>query len=110
MPPQSWFNYLDEDIRIRVRMTTNNRGEVIFFTLQLEVCVLTKWYPVVRYDTAHGEAHIDFLNHRGETYDKVWLGPTAPFNAAFTLAENELKQSAESHRERLLRQMEGEKA
>src|SRR5680860_927769 len=98
VPPQAWFNYLDHETRIRTRMTTNNRGVIEKFTLQLEVLVDGDWLPIVRYDNAHGEAHIDFLDPTGVTYDKVWLGLRAPFNAAFTRAEDELKESAREHR------------
>jgi hypothetical protein len=107
MPPHSWFNYLDHETRIRTRMTTNARGEVVKFTLQLELWIDTRWYPAVRQDNAHEEAHIDFLDPAGVTYDKVWLGLHSPFNMAFTLAEGELKKSVIEHRERFLRQMKG---
>ena len=62
MPPQSWFKYLDHETRIRTRMTTNNRREVTVFTLQLEILVGDDWLPVVRYDTAHGEAHVNLID------------------------------------------------
>jgi hypothetical protein len=107
MPPQGWFNYLDHDLRVRVRMTTDSLGAVLLFTLQLEIWLNDRWLPIVRYDTAHGEAHIDYLNPTGTTYDKVWLGQRSPFNAAFTLAEDELKRDAEHHRSRFLEQWRG---
>lgn len=109
MPPHFWFNDLDHETRIRTQMLTNAIGEVVMFTLQLELSVEDRWYPVVRYDTAHAEAHIDFLDPRGVTYDKDWLGVHAPFNSVFTLAEDELKDSVEEHRERFLRQLEGKR-
>lgn len=104
MPPQGWFNNMDHETRIRTRMTTDNRGEVMKFSLQLEVLVGEKWLPVVRYDNAHDEAHIDFLDPTGATYEKVWLGLRSPFNDAFTLAENELKRTYEQHRTRFFQQ------
>lgn len=107
MPPHFWFNDRDHETRIRTQMMTNAIGEIVMFMLQLELWVNDRWYPVVRCDTAHGEAHIDFLDQKGVTYDKVWLGATTPYNAAFTMAENELISSAEAHRQRFLRQLEG---
>jgi len=62
VPPQIWFNYLDHDNRIRTRMTTDARGCVILFTLQLETLIDDHWLPVIRYDNAHGRAHIDHTN------------------------------------------------
>ena len=106
MPPQAWFNYLDYETRIRTRMTTGRRGEVTVFTLQLELLVDGRWLPAVRYDSAHGEAHIDLIDPSGVQYDKMWLGERAPFNTAFNRAEDELKETAVQHRERFIRQME----
>lgn len=34
------------------------------------------------YDTAHGQAHIDFLDHNGNKIDKTGLGFFFPFNDA----------------------------
>lgn len=106
MPPQFWFNYLDHENRIRSRMTTDSRGRVISFMLQFEVLVDQVWFPVVRYDSAHGQAHIDYLDPKGVTCEKIWLGRWGPFNNAFTLAENELKATWPAHRSRFLKQME----
>jgi hypothetical protein len=36
----------------------------------------------VRYDNAHEEAHIDYIDPQGVTYDKVWLNLRKPFNDA----------------------------
>ena len=41
--------------------------------VQYETKIGDSWYPVVRYDTAHGVAHKDVLNHRG-LREKVMLG------------------------------------
>lgn len=87
-------------------MTTDERGRVTIFTLQLEILIEEEWTPIVRYDNAHDEAHIDYINPRGVTYEKVWLNLHAPFNTAFTLAENDLKASYLDHRARFMRQIE----
>ena len=107
MPPHDWFNYLDHETRIRTRMTTNQRGEVTVFTLQLEFLVGDDWLPAVRYDSAHGEAHIDLIDPAGVEYDKIWLGETAPYNELFTLAEDNLEEDADDHRQRFFRQLQG---
>lgn len=73
----------------------------------LEILIGEEWTPVVRYGTAHEEAHIDYINPKGVTFEKIWLSLHAPFNTAFTLAENDLKASYLDHRERFMRQIEG---
>lgn len=35
------------------------RGKVVAFAVQLEVELQGTWVPVVRYDMAHGRAHVD---------------------------------------------------
>ena len=75
--------------------------------LQLEFLVGDDWLPAVRYDTAHGEAHIGPIDPRGVEYDKRWLGSRAPYNSIFTRYEAELKESAAFHRDRFFRQLEG---
>jgi hypothetical protein len=105
MPSGTWVIWLDQDIQIRTRMALDRRGNVTHFTVQLEVWV-GKWRPVVRYDNAHEEAHIDYIDPQGVTYDKVWLNLRKPFNVAMTRAENELKQDYPAHVERFRQQME----
>jgi hypothetical protein len=106
MPPQYRLNYLNHETRIRTRMTTNNRGEVTVFTLQLEFRIEDEWLPAVRYDTAHGEAHIDYIDPTGVTYEKVWLSIRSPYNIAMTRAEHELKRDWSAHIDRFRSQME----
>lgn len=72
--------------------------------MQLEILIGDDWLPVIRYDNAHEQAHIDYINPRGVTYEKVWLNHWAPFNNAFTLAENELKVEYLRHRSRFIGQ------
>lgn len=63
----------------------------------------------VLYDNAHEEAHIDYIDPSGQTYDKVWLVLREPFNDAFTLAEDELKRTYTEEKKRYLRQVSGAK-
>lgn len=106
MPPGNWQKWLDTDVQIRTRMNLDRRGNVTQFTAQLELW-LEKWTPIVRYDSAHGEAHIDYINPNGVTYEKVWLNLLWPFNEAMTLAEEELEADFEQHIRRFRLQMEG---
>ncbi|MGN6031786.1 MAG: DUF7718 family protein [Thermomicrobiales bacterium] len=91
MDERAWFNYLDDRTRIRSRARFNRQGGIEQFTLQLEHCLDDRWLPVVRFDSAHGEAHIDYIDPKGQEYHKVWLGVGPPYNQVFTLTEVELK-------------------
>jgi len=46
------------------------RGKIVFFRVQYESKINQIWYPVVRYDTAHGFAHRDLLNLKGDAHVK----------------------------------------
>lgn len=46
------------DVRKRHRHETQ-QGKVVAFTVQLEIEMPDGWTPIVRYDMAHGEPHID---------------------------------------------------
>ncbi len=41
------------------------KEKIIFFRVQYETKVGGTWYPVVRYDTAHGFTHRDLLDMKG---------------------------------------------
>lgn len=43
----------------------SEKGKIMFFRVQYETRVNNTWYPVVRYDTAHGFAHRDILDKKG---------------------------------------------
>lgn len=48
----------DDQGAIRVWFESEH-GRVLGFVVQLECLFNDEWYPVVRYDTAHGFAHRD---------------------------------------------------
>ncbi len=81
-----------------VRIDSN----IIEFVVQYEVEFKNKWYPVVRYDTAHGFAHKDTLFYKG-----VVKKETLPFNdlnLALTYAEKDLKDNWQKYKENFLRE------
>lgn len=83
------------DTEIRVRHTVQ-RGKVIEFMVQLEV----QGETVIRYDSAHGFAHIDRYNLKGERKkERLKLD----FNDALTLAERDIKGNWPIYRERFLK-------
>jgi len=95
---------LGTDGRRRVRHI-RVRGRVVEFLVQYEVQVAGEWYPVVRYDTAHGFAHKDIL-HPTEAADKEAL-PFTDYNLALTYAENDLRKNWEKYREEFLKEVHG---
>lgn len=64
----------------RFRIVTD-RGHVVLFTTQYETTIDGRRVAVVRYDNAHGFAHRDKLNRRGEVIEK------SPFAAELTPAQ-----------------------
>jgi hypothetical protein len=64
----------------RFRIVTD-RGHVVLFTTQYETTVDGRRVPVVRYDNAHGFAHRDRLNRRGDVIEK------SPFAEGLTPAQ-----------------------
>ncbi len=87
---------------IRVRATIE-RGQVVAFTVQLEVFVAGRFRPAERYDSAHGWAHRDTLDWFGRGIAKTWLPPEMSLNEAFTHAENDHLANAATYREAFLK-------
>lgn len=83
--------------RIRVRFA-KDRGRILEFVVQYETFVRGKWQPVVRYDTAHGEAHTDVYRPDG-TREKILLH-FPNFNDALSYAEEDVKANWNHYRRR----------
>jgi len=107
VPSREWEIWLEHNVLIRIHMTTDNQGNVDHFTAQLEVWLEDTWWPVVRYDSAHHEAHGDYINPRGVKYQKDWLNLRWPFNTALTRARQEPKEDYQHHITRFITQLEG---
>ena len=81
------------------RLRTQSR-RVVEFVVQLEIAVRDAWKPVIRYDTAHGFAHIDRYNLRGRAKkERLALS----FSEALTRAERDIKENWSVYQERFLR-------
>ena len=99
MPETSYTLPVWTDTRIRHYHRTQS-GKVVQFVVQLEVEVRGTWKPAIRYDTAHGFAHIDRYNLNGRAKkEKLALS----FGQALTKAEREIKQNWSACRERFLK-------
>jgi len=82
---------LDEGVAVRVRFA-RERGRIVSFVVQLECLIGERWYPVVRYDTAHGFAHCDILRPDG-SQDKRPLY-ISDLNEALTYAQDDIKTNS----------------
>lgn len=76
---------------------------IIEFVIQYEVEINNEWYPVVRYDTAHGFAHKDRLSFKGDVIKEKL--PFSDFNLALTFAEKDLKTNWQEYREYFLKEV-----
>ena len=79
---------LDDGILVRIRFT-RERGRILSFVVQLERLIGEKWFPVIRYDTAHDFAHCDILRPDG-TQDKRPM-QVSDFNEALTYAQQDIQ-------------------
>ena len=76
----------------------NEKGKIVFFRVQYEIKINDIWYPVVRYDTAHGFAHRDLLSLKGNVIKTPLFNQD--YNDALTFAENDLKSNWEYYKKR----------
>ena len=99
---------LSPDDWIRCRIVTD-RGRVERFTVQYETIFDRTSYPVVRYDSHHHRAHIDFIDHRGRQYDKRWLDFFYPYNDGLSWAMSDIRQNWQTYKQRFLARMADER-
>lgn len=74
-------------------------GKVIEFMVQLEVEVKGEWMGVIRYDCAHGFAHMDRYNVEGNRKKEDL---ELSYEDALTLADTDINDNWERHRQRFL--------
>jgi len=79
-------------------------NKIIEFVVQYEVELKNIWYPVVRYDTAHGFAHKDILFYKGDVRKEIL--PFDDFNLALTFSEKDLRDNWQKYRESFLKEVE----
>lgn len=89
---------LGENARKRHYHETD-KGKVTAFTVQLEVFVNDQWREVIRYDSAHGFAHIDkyYLDGR-----KIKKDLNLKLSEALTLADEDIKENWKAYQKAFL--------
>ena len=80
----------DENNAARIRFQVE-RGRVLEFVVQLECRFRNEWHAVVRYDTAHGYAHVDVM-HPAKQAEKIRLA-SQDHNAVLTEAISDLAKN-----------------
>lgn len=91
----------DQDRKRHEHLT--EKGKVLGFIVQYETLVKDKWMPVVRYDTAHGYAHKDFIDPDGSK-EKILIG-ASELNEALTFADKDINENWERYKDRFLRRI-----
>jgi len=95
---------LTPDDYVRVSMDIV-RGKAVRFAVQYVARIGDEWHPIVRFDTAHGRAHMDISRPDGtqETFDL----PFADYSASLTYAIRNIQERWEFYRERYERWRDG---
>lgn len=79
-------------------------NEVIQFSVQYMAYLGDEWHAIVRFDTAHGYAHMD-ISHPNGTQDKRILNKQ-DYSVALNWAINQVRSQWEFYRERYEREMQ----
>ena len=85
-------------------MTTKEKCYIVYLAMDCRRRHYSKWFPVIRYDTAHGFAHRDYIRPDGRI-EKTPINIKS-FNEALTFSENDIKVNWELYREKFLKEKE----
>ena len=104
MNEKEFFIYLGNRLKDRIRLRfQTDKGEVIDLVLQYEAMINDKWFPIVRYDCAHGFFHRDLLHPNGDKEKKALDVPNLKF--AFTFARQDIEDKWEWYKEQYLKKL-----
>ena len=67
------------------------RGRIVRFVIQYEALIGGRWYPIVRYDTAHDRPHKDILHPDGSQEKFEFFNYTQ--EEVLTLGEQDIKSN-----------------
>lgn len=87
----------------RRRRHISEKGRILEFVVQYEIKVNEKWHPVVRYDTAHGYAHIHLFHPDGRQQKRRMN--VLDYNLALTIAEDDVRKNWQSYRAKYLKEL-----
>jgi hypothetical protein len=107
MPPtqtRDIYAALDDYARNWLRVEFTREGkELLTFLAQYEIMIEDGVYPVVRFDGAHGFAHRDLLNRRGDVIDKYELPGNPSFGQALEIGRRDILANWQLYRANFLR-------
>ena len=105
MPEREFLIYLDPESRLcRYRHYHVSKGsEIVEFRIQLEILVADEWYPIVRYDTAHGKPHRDILAPYGEQ-SKDWFEGYSVADV-LTIGQKDIMDNWSAYRDRFIKEI-----
>jgi len=87
---------LSPEVGVRIRcFHRTEKGQIVAFTVQLEIEHEGRWQPVIRYDTAHGFTHCDRYRRNGSV---VKTELNLPYSEARTFAEVDIRKHWREYR------------
>ncbi len=101
MPERKYIIWIADNIKCIVQFITE-KGVNVGFVVRLTAIINGKKYEIRRYDTAHGIPHIDVLNLKGKTIEKIWI-PQLPPGEAMTFAIKDIKTNFEAYIRRFIK-------
>ncbi len=104
MGEKEYLFYFTPDRRDRFRYShLLKNGRVIQFIIQYEALIEGKWYPIVRYDTAHNRPHKDLLYPDGSQEKLEFWGYTR--EEVLTIGERDIKANWQQYRSRYAQEL-----
>jgi hypothetical protein len=100
MPEKFYKIVLDEENAIFVYVETE-KGKVTAFVVKYLAVIDGDEFEVLRYDSGHGVPHIDILDPRGETRQKIWLSDMT-YKEALVFAKKDIKKHYQQYKERFI--------
>ena len=95
---------LDDGVRKRHRHEAE-KGEVLYFAVQLEIRVKGEWKVVVRYDCSHGFPHVDKYDIKGKQSKKAL---NLSFESALTYGDWDINENWLTHKQEFLKGVNNE--
>lgn len=104
MNEREFVIYLDETQQNRYRHRhVWDQGHIVRFIVQYETFIINRWYPVVRYDSAHGQPHRDLLHPDGTQTKEMCSGYS---NAEIlTIGQRDIMENWPSYRAKFRQEM-----
>lgn len=98
---ERWANWFSGEDRAEISLISEGE-QVLDFSVQYVARIEERWYPIVRFDTAHGRAHMDISRPDG-TQETVPLPSNLDYADLFDMAVEDIHLRWRSYRERYLR-------